>query len=121
MHKIIGISTELIPEIYRNQIIPALRLERFDEPSLRAIKIRGYALDNRPCFYFHTWTLLEERFDCDDTAYLLATYSEHVIAWRLKSGKWVQQKHQKDRMKPSIEFTSQQACSEIIDEENIAR
>lgn len=115
-----SISADLPPEKYRNQIIPAMRLERFEEPSAHAIKIKGYANDERPCFYFHSWTLLEERFDCDDTAYLLATYSEWVIAWRLDSGKWLRQKKQIDRLKQGCARPHAMNEPEIIEEVDIA-
>ncbi len=115
------ISSDLPPEKYRNQIIPAMRLERLEEPSAHAIKIKGYARDDLPCFYFHTWTLLEERFDCEDTAYLLATYSEWVIAWRLKTGKWIRQKKQIDRLKQMCRQPPATSEPEIIEEVDIAR
>lgn len=99
MHDIPPVAIDLIPEPYCHQVLPALRLERHDEPSACAIRIKGYAHDDQPCFYFYSWTLMEERFDCEDSAYLLATYSEWMIAWRLKSGQWVRQKRQIDRLK----------------------
>ncbi|MBS1154766.1 MAG: hypothetical protein H6R07_690 [Proteobacteria bacterium] len=116
-----NISPDLPPERYRSHIVPAIRLERFDEPSARAIKIKGYAADNRTCFYFHTWTLFEERFDSDDAAYQLATYSEQVIAWRLQSGKWVRQKRQENKLKNGCRQKPQLGEPEEVQETDIAR
>lgn len=114
------ISPDLPPARYRSCIVPAIRLERFDEPSLQAIKIRGYAADHRPCFYFHTWTLFEERFDSNDEAYRLATCSEQVIAWRLTTGKWVRQKRQENKLRQGCRQRVQLGDPEEVRESDIA-
>lgn len=88
-------AAELLPAHYLSRIIAPTCFDRYDEPSARAVKVKGYAENRGICFYFHTYTLLEERFDCDDQPYQLATYVEHVVAWRLRSGKWLRRKLQR--------------------------
>ncbi|MDR3410238.1 MAG: hypothetical protein P4L87_04715 [Formivibrio sp.] len=114
------ISPDLPPQHYRTQIIPAVRLERFDEPSVQATKIKGYTADNQACFYFHTYTLFEERFDCNDEAYRLAAYSEQIIAWRLTSGKWIRQKRQENRARNGCRSKPTMSAPEEVKETDIA-
>lgn len=79
------------PTSFATRIIEPDRLESHEDPSARAQKITGYR-NGQPCFYFHTYSIIESRSDCDDCTYELVTYFERAIAWRMDDGHWLQQK-----------------------------
>lgn len=80
-----------LPQAYAGKIIEPDRIESYKDAAARAMKIKGYR-DGLPCFYYHTYSVIEDRLDCDDCAYQLITYFERAIAWRLDGGHWLQQK-----------------------------
>jgi len=82
------------PEQFRDRIVRPGRLEYFEDQAARALRVKGYSAQGLPCFYFHSYVISEPRIDCDDEAYELIVYCERVLAWRLRDGRWVQQKFQ---------------------------
>lgn len=81
----------LYPEKFINHIIKPDKFERYEDKSARAIKIKGYRR-GQSCFYFHTYSIIEDRLDCDDYTYELITYFEWTVAWQLDDGTWLQKK-----------------------------
>lgn len=81
------------PPQFSKAIVEPAWFERHEDKPARALKIKGFH-QGQSCFYFHTYSIVEQRFDCDDCAYELITYFERAIAWKLNNGRWLQQKFQ---------------------------
>lgn len=79
------------PEPFATRIIKPDELKTHEDRPARAQKIIGY-LHGQPCFYFHTYSIIESRIDCDDFTYEIVTYFERAIAWRMHDDLWLQQK-----------------------------
>jgi hypothetical protein len=89
---------KLIPSGYYYLAVKPIHFELHDEPSLSAKKIIGFDANHRKCFYMHTFTLSEERFDIDEFPILLDVYQEYVLAWRLLDGQWIKIKSYADQL-----------------------
>jgi hypothetical protein len=88
----------LIPNGYYYLAVKPVHFEQQEEASVRAKKIIGFDINHHQCFYMHTFTLSEERFDIDEFPMLLDVYQEHVLAWRLLDGKWIKIKSYSDQL-----------------------
>lgn len=82
------------PAQFSEKLIPPAQLQHYTDHAARARKIKGFSQEGLPCFYFHSYSMLESRIDCDDCAYELIVYFEQVVAWRLDDGHWIQKKIQ---------------------------
>jgi hypothetical protein len=90
--------TRVIPENYRHLAIGPVSYERFVEPSVSAEKVIGSDCNGQPCFYLHTFTMTEERFDIDEFPILVDVYYERVVAWRQSTGQWMKVKSYSDKL-----------------------
>lgn len=90
--------TRAIPEGYGQSAIPPVAFQRYVEPSVSAEKIIGLDCHGQHCFYMHTFTMTEERFDVDEFPILVDVYYERVVAWRQSSGQWMQVKSYSDQL-----------------------
>jgi hypothetical protein len=88
----------LIPNGYYYLAVKPVHFEQQEEASVRAKKIIGFDINHHQCFYMHTFTLSEERFDIDEFPMLLDVYQEHVLAWRLLDGQWIKIKSYSDQL-----------------------
>jgi hypothetical protein len=88
----------LIPSGYDHLVVKPLRFEQHEEKSVKARKIIGFDINGDKCFYLHTFTISEERFDIDEFPVLLDVYMEQVLAWRLLDGQWVKFKSFSDQL-----------------------
>jgi hypothetical protein len=88
----------LIPNGYYYLAVKPVHFEQQEETSVRAKKIIGFDINHHQCFYMHTFTLSEERFDIDEFPMLLDVYQEHVLAWRLLDGQWIKIKSYSDQL-----------------------
>lgn len=82
------------PQDWRPQVVRVQRVERHEDRDAKAVKVYGFGADGGRCFYFHSYFMTEERFDCDDDFYEVPTYFERIVAWRLLDGRWLRQKIQ---------------------------
>lgn len=88
----------LIPSGYYYLVIKPVSFEQHEEKSVNAKKIIGFDINHDKCFYLHTFTLSEERFDIDEFPILLDVYQEQVLAWRLLDGQWIKIKSYSDQL-----------------------
>lgn len=89
---------DLLPDMYRKQVIAPTRFEQHEDSAAHAKKIIGWDDSNRRCFYYHDFTLTEEGFDVDEFPLEIDVYYEQVIAWRLQDGKWAKLTTVSDRL-----------------------
>jgi hypothetical protein len=90
--------TSVIPENHHQLAIRPLSFKRYVEPSLNAEKVIGLDSNGHHCFYLHTFTMSEERFDVDEFPILVDVYYECVVAWRQTSGQWMKVKSYSDTL-----------------------
>lgn len=83
--------TEL-PKTYMERVILPVSIEHHVEESAQAEKILGLDEAGKRCFYYHAFTLTDERFDIDEMPVQVEMYREKVIAWRLRNGMWLRLK-----------------------------
>lgn len=89
--------TEL-PETYKSRVVMPASVEHHLEASANAEKIFGLDEDGNRCFYYHAFTLTDERFDIDEMPVQVDMYREKVIAWRLHNGMWLRLKSFADQL-----------------------
>ncbi|HEY3301066.1 MAG TPA: hypothetical protein VGJ90_09860 [Methylophilaceae bacterium] len=87
-----------IPEDNLLLAITPVAFQRYFEPSVRAEKVIGLDGNGQHCFYLHTFTMSEERFDVDEFPILVDVYYERVVAWRQSSGQWMKVKSYSDQL-----------------------
>lgn len=90
--------TEFLPREYQNSVISPKTFVHHTEPSVSADKIIGYDAAGTPCFYFHSFLLMEEGFDVDEFPILINAYYECVVAWRHWQGQWIKLKSYSDKL-----------------------
>lgn len=81
-----------LPEEYRDLVGNPVRFERHEEASAKALKVLGFDVSGKRCFYFHEYILTEECLDEEETVFEIPAYHERVFAWNLKAGGWLKLK-----------------------------
>lgn len=104
-----------LPEAYRTDVIEPVMLERFREPSSNSERIFGLDADGERCFYYHAFTLTDERFDIDEMPVLVDVYYERVVSWKLRNGSWLRIKAHVDQLERcNKQMTTQEELTETL-------
>ena len=111
---------EELPEKFRSRIVAPVRVEHHVDASANASKTHGFDRNGLRCYYRHTFTLTEERFDAEEFPLEINVYREQVLAWRLDDGKWLKLKESADRLDHCCKRVFAQPL-EIIEEVDLAR
>lgn len=81
---------EELPASFSTLVVVPLRYETHIDEAAHARKLVGLDADGRRCFLHHTHTVTQDRFDIDEFPLEVAVLHERRIAWRLRSGRWLQ-------------------------------
>jgi hypothetical protein len=89
---------KLLPDEYRNSVIPPIFFESHMDPTANAVKYIGFDSHARRCFYLQSFVMTEEGFDVDEFPILIDVYYERVVAWKLNQGGWIKVKSFTDQL-----------------------
>lgn len=82
---------EQLPAEWAGQVVAPVFFSRFREYEIYSERVVGYEDDseNEPCYCEHYFVLTDLCSDDDEIYELVPSYWEHLIAWRLRDGRWL--------------------------------
>lgn len=78
-----------LPREWAEQAVSPTLFSRFREYEMLAERVVGYEVEDEPCYCEHYFVLNTMRSDDDDEYYVVPGYWEHLVAWRLRDGRWL--------------------------------
>lgn len=78
-----------LPREWAEQVVSPTLFSRFREYEMLAERVVGYEVEDEPCYCEHYFVLNTMRSDDDDEYYVVPVYWEHLVAWRLRDGRWL--------------------------------
>jgi hypothetical protein len=79
----------MLPPEWRDQVVAPRSFRVFREFEIPARRVLGDDGHGQACYSTHDYRLLDPRSDDDEEFYEALAYSESVIAWRLRDGRWL--------------------------------
>lgn len=74
--------------------VPPVALEKFEDESAYARRIKGFDTQGKLCYYYHTYAISRERFDEEGLFDECEAYRQEVTAWRFYTGGWLVRKYE---------------------------
>jgi hypothetical protein len=80
-----------LPREWSKQVVAPLCFSRFRDYEILSERVVGYedAAEEEPCYCEHYFVLTDIRSDDDEIYYVVPSYWEHLVAWRLCDGRWL--------------------------------
>jgi hypothetical protein len=79
----------MLPREWAVQVVSPITFSRFRDYEILSERVVGYEDVDQPCYTEHCFVLTDIRSDDDEMYYLAPSYWEHLIAWRLRDGRWL--------------------------------
>ncbi len=74
--------------------IPPVALEKFQDETAHALRVKGFDSQGQFCHYHHAYALNRERFDEEGFYDENEAYRQEITAWRLSGGGWLVRKYE---------------------------
>lgn len=81
----------LLPKEWARQVVAPLCFSRFRDYEILSERVVGYddAAEEDACYCEHYFVLTDIRSDDDEIYEVVPSYWEHLVAWRLRDGRWL--------------------------------
>lgn len=79
----------LLPRQWADQVVEPIGFDHYSDYEILSERVLGYEYEDCPCYCEHYFVLTNLRSDDDETYYLAPGYWEHLVAWRLRDGRWL--------------------------------
>jgi hypothetical protein len=80
---------EHLPKAWRGEVVAPVWFRTYNDYEITSQRIVGYQFEEQPCYCEHFFSLTELRSDDDEEFYVEPGYSEHLVAWQMRDGRWL--------------------------------